>query len=297
MTGGPEGTVVFDGLVEGRVPSDPESEKRIREWTSFASKFGLSFHLEMEGDSFSLLASKAPVPTKTLGAVPAERVTLALAQLLKALPAADRGEVFSTLRSVETRPGQEVQTVYVIGADGKVEAKERVVEAVTAPPEEPVTTRDRVKIGLVGLAVVVAVFGITSFFVDWKGVLTGLWHQVAPLAEEKVAVDASSFSDWLTVESKRVEGDSRVVVVKLRRTAKFPGAPEAAAEGPPADVGKRLAWEAVVRGWLRAEVFDEKGGYVTYDDVRVTPLRFAETTEVKVVVPRDPRPARIVFVP
>lgn len=297
MSGGREGTIVFDGLIEGRVPADPDGERKVREWVSFAEKAGLSFQIQVEGDSFGLLASRTPVDAKALGPDPAARVTEALTQLVKALPVADRAEVFSTLRSVETRPGQEVQTVYVVAGGGRVESRERVVEAETLPPEPPVTTKEKVKVALIGLVVLVGVVGITSLFVDWRSVFSGLWHRVAPLSEEKVVVDGARFSDWLTVESKRVEGESRVVVVKVRRTARFPGASGSPADAPPADVEKRLAWEAVLRGWLRAEVFDEKGRFVSHDDVRVAGLKDAETVDLRIAVPRDPRPARIALVP
>ena len=51
------------------------------------------------------------------------------------------------------------------------------------------------------------------------------------------------------------------------------------------------------RGYVRAEAFDAEGKFLGFTDLRVAGLRAAPTIEVRVDVPRDPRPKRIVLVP
>jgi len=59
-----EGTIVLDGLIEGRLPDDPSIEDKLEQWLEFVGQLGLRFNLEVTGSSFSLLPDSTPVRAK-----------------------------------------------------------------------------------------------------------------------------------------------------------------------------------------------------------------------------------------
>ncbi|KKL19207.1 hypothetical protein LCGC14_2467780, partial [marine sediment metagenome] len=121
MPGGTEGTLILDGLIEGRLPERAEPERLLREWVRSAGSAGLHFSLTFDGPNFSLLAEKTPIPVEDLAPNPPDRISAALEELLKAFDPKQRTGLFSTLRSTEYRKGEAVQVVYGIGAGGTVE--------------------------------------------------------------------------------------------------------------------------------------------------------------------------------
>jgi len=140
-----EGTVVLDGLIEGKLPDEPGAEEVLRQWLDFAASLKLKFNLEMDGNSFSILADDKPIPAEDLGPRPEERIADALGQLVKAVAAQQGRRVFSTLRSTEYLPGCEVQTIYGLGPDGTVQRSERTLQAETTPPPRRLTRREKGK--------------------------------------------------------------------------------------------------------------------------------------------------------
>src|ERR1051325_3706328 len=134
-----EGTLIIDGLIEGRLPALPAAEDKLRAWVNFARSAGLEFNLHLDGGSFSLLADNSPHLAKQFAPDPAEIICSAVAEMLKTIPPADRGKLSSTLRSIEYRPHQEVKTLYPITPDGAIDSRQRIVEAQTQPPPPPLS--------------------------------------------------------------------------------------------------------------------------------------------------------------
>src|ERR1700744_6558786 len=95
-----EGTVILDGLVQGKVPALPGTEQKLRDWAQFARSANLVFNLEINGGTFGFLADQTPLAVPDLGHDPADTIKAALGELLKIFPPAERSAVFSTLRSV-----------------------------------------------------------------------------------------------------------------------------------------------------------------------------------------------------
>ena len=115
-----EGTVILDGLIEGRVPSDPDAERHLREWIDLARSMKLRFNLETDAGSFSLLADNSAVRAADLERGPAATVSELLTQLLTIFSPDEKPRVYSTLNSVEYGKGMETQTLYSIAPDGTV---------------------------------------------------------------------------------------------------------------------------------------------------------------------------------
>lgn len=300
MTARIEGRLAFDGLVEGRMPADEQLHQFVRAWAAKARKEGLDLDVEIEGGQFSLLASPEPLRARRLGDVPAVRVRELLERLVALFPAPREAAFFSTLRSVEIRPGQEVQTVYVIRPDGTVEAPERILDVDTrARPVAP-SRRGRVrKVGITALALA-ALLGVISLFVDGGGLVASLWRQVAPLDVEAIAVDATAFDAYLEVGAREKGPGGRSLRLTLVRRGAYPTDGAALrrlyAEASN-DPEHRLVLDAIARGYARAEILDTDGGFLGYADVRLAGLAEHERRVVEVALPLDPRPARLLFRP
>ena len=294
-----EGTFLLDGLVEGPLPDEPKFDQKLADWSALAQRLHLAMALEVEGSRFSLLANAKSVAASDVGPAPAETVRKTLQELVNAFPAAQRPEIFSTLRSVEVRPGFEIQTVYLVGRDGVVQARDRTIDVETSAPGVSASPFRASRV-LLSLGVLLAVLFVVSIFVDYRALLRDLKDSVSPLAASELEVTAPDFAPWFTVDGRDVESGSRVVVLTLKRTAAFPksdGELEAALAAPGLPFRARLALTAIAEGFVRCETLDRDGAFVGVEPIRVRGLASAESIQAKVPVPREPRPKKLVLVP
>src|SRR5262245_11694000 len=110
-----EGTIVLDGLVQGRLPlGDDQIPQQLKQWVQFISGMGVRFNLEVRDAAFNLLPDNRATSAKPLGDPPEHALEQGLTQLADLFSGPERSQLFSTLRSSEFRPGEEVQTVYTI---------------------------------------------------------------------------------------------------------------------------------------------------------------------------------------
>ena len=93
-----QGTIVLDGMIEGRLPSDAKAAETVRHWVEFSKSVNLHFNFEADGGSFNILADNRPVDVSAIGPDPVEVVSSALGELLKAFAPGERSGLFSTLR-------------------------------------------------------------------------------------------------------------------------------------------------------------------------------------------------------
>ncbi len=291
-----EGTLVLDGLIEGKLPDRPDAKALLGEWIAAAAGAKLRFHLEIDGESFNLLADKRPIEAAELGPAPADAIAEALGELLKIFPPGAPGEVLSTLRSVEFRPGREVQTLYAVGAGGRIEARQRTVDAKTTPRPEPMTGRQKLRLALVGVLVALLVLAVSAIFVDYRALFGRIFEQIAPFDAEAVAVNAPAFGGYFAVEKKASARGGSALVLTLKRGKDFPTKAadydrllKRAGESLP----DRLAVEALARGYVRCECFDKKGKFLDWSVHRVSGLRKNETIELTLTFARDRRPGRV----
>jgi hypothetical protein len=279
-----EGTIALDGLVEGRGVDDPAVALKLRQWVDAITKLGLEFDLSTAGNSFSLLPETRPVHSLALGDDPSEALRQMLDQLLELLPEEDRGFTSSTLRSIHFRPKEEVQSVYLLDGDSKFRIESRALDAETIAPPEPISTKERVRIAVFGLFLALAVMGIASLFIDFRGLVAELWGSVTPVAAEEIEVDNATFVDFIRVEEKTVNNRRGVLVLKLVRTDQFPLVPadfEKAWEQA-TSLRKRLVVEAIEKGYVRLELFDKKNQFIRQQLLRIDDLRQKETFELAI---------------
>lgn len=279
-----EGTIVLDGLIEGRF-SQEESREKLEEWVKFVgSSLGLRFSLDASGDAFSLLPDNQPASTQKMGADPQDALRQAVEQLVEALPASDRGNVFSTLRSAEVRKGEEVQSVYVINQDGSVGVESRSVEAKTVTPEPPLTMKERIKFGAFGLLIAAVIFGILMLIPPVRQKFSEMLTTAAPVEAADVTIDAALYEKWFTVEVK--DASRTAVVLTLTRTDAFPE-DEAALDklyGQATSMREKLAIEALARGYLRVELYADEGALYALTELQLLPLLKKESADVRMPI-------------
>lgn len=293
-----EGTLVLDGLLEGKSRDLSVLSARLREWISASVSLDLRFSLEIDGNSFSVLADNKPIRIDNLAPAPAERIAGALDELLKVFPADERKGILSTLRSIEYRKDTEVQTAYAVGPDGKIHTRERLVDARTTPPPRQLTRKEKIRVGITGLVIALLIFLASSVFVDYRALIGNVIETVMPLDAEDIKVETGGFEKYFAVEDKTVSRGSKAVVLTLKRTKAFPlkdsDMKQLFADAKDS-VSARLTVEALARGYVRCEFFDKKDKFMGFIDKRISPLRKTETIKLTLPAPRDGRMSRVVI--
>ncbi len=298
MTDKTEGTIVLDGLLEGNLPAAHDGADAMRAWIRSVHTMGLLFSLEVDGDRFSLLADPRAVSVDRLSTEPHERIAAVLDELLENFSPDERRGLLSTLRSMEYRPGVEVQTVYAIGADGAIDPRTRSVDAKTVKPPEPMSPRERVKLALMGLGVAAVLFGISAIFVDYGSLFDTVVDRIMPFDADSVAVETGSFGEYFTVDKQQAKRGGKVLILTLKRGKAFPvddAALQKLQDAAGESVSARMTLDALARGYVRCECFDKKGKFLTFTMQRISALREKETVELILPLPVTPRPTRVVI--
>ncbi len=287
---GVEGTVRLEGLLEAGLPDARDLEPALRRWLKQCAALGVDFSLELEADGFSLLPEDRPFPAAPLGSCPEAALRQMVQKVVELVPEGDRGSLLSTLRSRELRPGEEVQSLYPIGGDGEVRVESRIVEAETTPPPAAAPTQRLKHVGLALAAVLVLVIGL-SLVVDLTGLLDMARAAALGPALEADDIDLRAYAGLLEVGA--LETDARALTLTLHRGPAFPAdsaALQAAWEAEPA-LARRLALEALARGYGRCELFDADGRCLASPSVRLAGLRDADSLTVRLPV----RPAVVAW--
>lgn len=293
-----EGSLSLDGLVEGRLPAAPDSAERIRQWVGFAASSGLRFTLEVDGGRFSLLPDERTLLARELPGDARSLIRDTLGQLLEAFEPTERSGVFSTLRSREYEPGLEIQRIYAIAPDGTVSAQERTVQATTRAPERPLGKREKLRLALIGVVVLAAIFGILSVFLDWRDLFSGVAQATGTLESVEPDVDLGDYSDLFEVSEVRLDWGKGELLAVLRRRAAYPRSRldyERLLQDTSADWLGRMRVEGLARGYVPAEVFDRSHQLLGWELVCVKELERRERTLVAVRLRRKGIPRRIVF--
>lgn len=292
-----EGTYRLDGLIEGPLPDQPGSQQRLAEWARKSKSIGAPFDVQIDHGSFSALAGETVLEVASQTQPLEDIITETLDDLLNLFPPSQRGQLLSTVRSLEYRPNEEVQTLYAVGPNGRIVTEQRSVEATTTAPPEPATPRDIAKFVVISLLILAVGFGLSAFFVDYHAIWRDLVHQATPLHAENLALEYTPFQPYFLVESMAVEGGNRRVKLTLRRSPLYPINPGAIKPATIAQLPlpERLALEAIVRGRIQAEWYDEKGQLISHTMLRTGDLARAEAVQITLPVPHQARPIRLVL--
>ena len=295
MTPKAEGTFVLEGMLEGPLPQDNDARQRLTEAVAWTGRH-LPLHLEMDGPSFNILALGRPMAAAPLGDPPSDRVADLLNAMLDRLPMDGKRELFSTLRSLEYRPGMEIQTLYFVGPDGKVSSCARVLGANTTPPGRwPRHILGPSLLALLALAILLGGWGLSVQNRSW---VEGLFSHAKALDASAIDIDPGAFAEFLSVTDRRVQGQT--LQLTLTRTDAYPIVEQEftdmlARRGQ--SLGSRLAIEALAVGYIRIELFGQDGRFIESQTVRVAGLRESPSAKVAISLPRSAGLRRIALFP
>jgi hypothetical protein len=295
-----EGTIVLDGLVQGRLPDDGDIRPRLEEWVQLVGKLGLIFNLEVRDGRFSLLPDNRSVPTKALGDPPEHALEQAMQQLAEVFDADERPHLFSTLRTSHYRKGEEVQTVFTI-VQGLLHLQSRTLPADTVAPPEPISTKEQIKLAVIGSVIALAVLGIALLFPGVRAMFGQIADVVKPLDTKEFTVELGPYSEFISCTLDEKRSDRTALILQFKRTEKFPETLSALdmqampSSGNP--FRRCLALESLARGYIRVELFDPDGKYLATGDLRVRDLWEKPEMDAKLPLPEKVRTTRLVFVP
>jgi hypothetical protein len=290
------GTYFLDGLIEGPLGSAPDAQAKLADWMQIAKQAGYNFSIEIEGSGFNLLGDNtpqhAPSPTTDM----AEPLRDLLQQLAQSFPLELRSGLFSTVRSVQYGENLETQTIYALSPDGAVDAQQRTVDAVTAMPEPPLTGKDHIRVGLISLVALIAIFGISSLFVDWGDMFTKTLRKVTPVDVESIAIELGSFEPYFEVTEKDTKGNK--LQLALKRKAGYPKDLAAIEKllGSAKGLAERKTLEALASGYVRIEVFGAEDKYQGTAVLRIADLASEDDVKTTLAFLREDPPTRLRFI-
>ena len=189
-------------------------------------------------------------------------------------------------------------TLYAVALDRSIQIEKRTVDAKTTRPPQPLTRREKLRLGGFGLLIAVAIVGVTSLFVDVRGLWSQVVETVRPINADEIEVDASAFEPYLTIGERRAVSNPTRIVVTLERSSEYPATEEhlqLACEQSGASLTGRLAVEALARGYVRCELFGAEERYLGSATIRISDLRKKEKIDLGVPLPKKTRVERIVI--
>ncbi len=289
----------LDGMLEGPVPPIEDADRHLREWVEFASSSGLEFELTIDGPSFSMLAANSPVVVPSRENF-ADRVQQCIEQLLNVFPEDLRGSVSSTVRSREERGDQEVQTVYLVTAEG-VKVKARHVDPAEEKADRSFSLRSLkqyMPLAIFGVVLLVVFVG-SLFVLDYSEVWSRLQSKYELRTADRYEIDLRPVSRYVDLEKKGLERGH--LVVEARRTEHYPTTVEGyqtereRARGSD-ELPHLLAFEKVViDGSLKYALLDREGKVLAEGEVSVRNLAENEKTTIRIPVREHPRTKKVRF--
>lgn len=284
------GTFRLDGMLQGPLPPDAAGTHDFQAWVAAIKSKGLHLHLRVEGGSYSLVADPAVRKTSTLKGDDLETLlTDSLQTLLEMLPPEVRSRAFSTLRSEEFRPETAVQTLFAVGPDGMIHTEQRIVDVETARASPEITPASLRRVLLPGLVALLLVLFISTFFIDYRQLLSAARDQMAPLKKEELTIRQEIPADILRFELVELDRKKNTLVFRLTRGPGW----AAAMAAKPADA-VAMDWPefntvlAIRHGRCRIALFNKEGKQLLSREVDVQSLREKKSIEVALVAnPRD----------
>ncbi len=282
------GTFVLDGLLQGDLPGGESNIlNQVQAVISGLEEKGLSFSLEYQGNQFSLLPANDPLPQSLLpnGNV-TDGLTQVLTEIIKPFPPPHRPRLLSTIRSVHYLPNEEVQAIYAINNAGIVECQTRSIDAATTAPPDKLTTAGKLQVALTGLAILLALFFLSSFFIDYKAWYQELTFKMTPLKPGDITLDAGAYAGLIQIKVSDIKW-KRGLILEAKRGPQWPS-PDALV----GDLSQRkwttfLSLQNIHRARLPYELRDKEGLLVRSSTLDISPLHEKATGTLVIPLPRS----------
>jgi len=162
----------------------------------------------------------------------------------------------------------------------------RSIAAKTIAPPKPVSTKERVKLALIGLFLALAIFGILMLFPPVREKFAEFIGSIKPVTVESVTITTTPFGDLIKATPKEFSAGARVLIITLERGKDYPTTEALLEEAyAKADtLAKKLALEAIAKGYVRVELIDVEGNIFAEGEFRIRELSTKESIELRVPV-------------
>lgn len=290
-----EGTFYLEGLLEGPLPGGTETESKLMEWSSRTSQVGLPLSTEIDNGRFSILATSTALQCDMFQPSPQESVRLALQKLLEFFPPEYVTSMVSTIRIIEYIPNEEIQGLFSITPDGGVDYQHRRQPCQTIKPAEPISKKELIKTGIMGVVLFIVLLGISTFFIDYSSIWADLQQSFTPITTENTKASLGPFSEFYIISDLKYDARNGIMVFSVTPAANYPMTDE--------DFEKRwqnakslkesLTLQALRKGYALCEYFDKGGKYIGCGTVKLPEI--SEKMEIKIPMPKKHNPAKIML--
>ena len=264
-----ETTFTIDGLLEGPTPPLPGLREEMEAWRNAAEEAGYPFRLRFDGRRYSLLATKKSIVPADGRPASGQELERLLNDLVARIPDGERRRAMSTLRSVEDRGSDVVETVYAVVPNGNIASDQRV-RLATAKPDESKTNPTRRLLLIGGLVLGAVLVGFLAG--GWSNLVQ--WWKAANLEiadVERATLDLNRFLDY-RITAVSTEGVDVIIEPKSDCPTK-PADYEALRERllNENDAASWASLEAAFRGVVTVEIQTDDGAILFADRVTFPP--------------------------
>ena len=292
------GTFRLDGMIQGPLPSDPAVIGNLQAWVVSAKASGLHFHFGLDAPYFSIVADPSVHPTaKLAGPDLAELLSDALNALMALLPSPNPGSCFSTVRSEEFRPGVAIQTIFVLAADGRIASESRTVSSQTKGDPNRLALAFVRRTVLPALAVLLLVLGVSSFFIDYRGLFARAYDRMLPPGKDSISVSQAALGDFVAVELTGLDRRRGTLWFKLKRGANWEHALSSTPQQCLASWPEYLIHLAIQQRRLHIELYDRDGNHFGGGEISLDGLHQSSSADVEISTALPARLAKIVVHP
>ncbi|MBI5361292.1 MAG: hypothetical protein HZA48_12010 [Planctomycetes bacterium] len=286
------GTVVLNGLLEGHLPPDENKVLLIRQWVEFAKKNHLCFSLEMELNSFNILADNTPIPADLFNGQTQERIVSVLNELIKIFTPELRKKIFSILRSVEYRNDVKIETAYFLNASGNIDFKSRETELLHGEKAQPTAgqapkTGSRQAMWMV-LSVILIAFAASTFVFDYKKTWHNFISSFKAVIPDEIGIDTADCADYIDVRKGIMLNSGSLLELKISRGKNFPltfekYSEEKARIAEKKSISGHMMLESIADGHVCFEYYDNEKKLFFTAEIRIKTL--FEKQEITISIP------------
>ena len=266
-----EGIITIDGMIEGKMTLTQDLVGKLQEWINFSSSLDFEFSLEMGSNSFNILAEKKQISVKKFGPDPAKKIMDTISELISVIPEEYKSRLFSTLRTIEYEPGLEIQTIYAILPDGKIECQTRTIKAKTTSFSHPVF-RKHMRPVITGVIVSLVLLFASSFFVNYSQLIKDFGNSLSSVKTDSIKINNELFSSFFFCEQIQWDEGREQIVLVLKRTDSFFTAISNLKLSENENLEKNLIIESITKGYIRCEIFNSEQIFLGFSFLRIKDL-------------------------
>lgn len=259
-----EGTFVLEGLIEGTLP-DEALVSELRAWESQVRNARLPLTVQVDSGRFNVLPEMQAGKVAALSASLRDVIVPLLEQLIEIIPPGWRVGLVSTLRSREYLANEEEQTLYVFDQAGMILVEQRRVDARTVKPAPPMTTREKIMVGVSTVGVLCIILAILMYFFDMKSWFQEARDSLVPYSAKEIQLDAKPFASWMTIKDKTL-ASGKELTLEFTPTKEWPVTWKSldALYDKASTLREKLALQSIGRGRINYRLMDRNDKLIAF---------------------------------